>query len=778
LIFRFSLILLLLTTVLLPLHSQTRFTLSGNVTHSVSGEAVVAVNIRIMGTSFGTVTNSMGFYNLGIAQGKQTVIFSSIGYQPETLRVNVSSNTTQNIKLVESPIRVPEVVVSAEDPAIEIIRKAIANKRKWMDKLQTCSFDAFTRQVLRSDTGIASITESYSTAYMKTGDTLREVIKQKRQTQNIESADNAAAVRGIVNFNEDRIGLFRVNVNDNSNAYIFVGPTAPDALEYYDYKLLGTSTANGVEIYKIAMTPKSRTTPLFNGTITIADETFAVMGVDVTPNETFAIPFIKDISLQYKQQFSLYSDLFWLPTDIRITGGFNVSFVGFTLPKIDIEQTSSIYNYNINIAIPDSVMKKPRLVVDSSSIVFDSTFWKQNDVLPLTIEEQQAYATLDSTQTLEKKFQPKGPLTALGSDDAGSILQYIDGRFNRVEGFYFGGKYEIDSLPYNTTARASLGYGFSDTTVGYNIGATIFANTKRTLGFGFDLFQHVAHIPNDEYYGHLFNSLTSLIDKNDYNDYYMTKGWRAFTVYKPIRTLSAELSYGIEQQSSMSNNSDYTFFAKSKVFRANPFISDGTLNSIKLGIRLGAEPIPLGLISQNRLGFDIEHSSPSFTGGDFDFTRYHAMLEWNMNTFGRNLLFPPRLSLKLSAGTSSGSLPLQRAFVIDSRSSGYAPFGVLHGSGVKEFSGDRYVMLNIEHNFRSVPFLAMNIPFLYKNSIELITFASVAQTWNGSTSLIDGWYTEAGIGINRIFDVIRADFTYRFTDPKQFYFTLSVANLF
>ncbi len=775
---RFSLILLLLTSVLSTLQTQTRYALNGNVTNSTSGEAIIAVNIRIHGTSFGTVTNSMGQYNLGVEQGNQTIIFSSIGYQSETLRVNITANITHNVKLVESPVKIAEVVVSAEDPAIEIIRKAIANKRKWMDKLKTYSFDAFTRQVLRSDTGIASITESYSTAYMQVGDTLREVIKQKRQTLNMTSAENAAAVRGIINFNEDRISLFRIQVNDNSNAYTFVGPTAPDALEYYDYKLIGTSTINGVEIYKIAMTGKSRTTPLFNGTITIADETYAVMGVDVTPNETFAVPFIKDISLHYQQQFSLYSDIFWMPTDIRITGGFNVSFIGFTLPKIGIEQTSAIYNYNVNIAIPDSVMKKSTLVVDSTATKFDSTFWKQNDVLPLTSEEEKAYSTLDSTQTLEKKFEPKGPLASLGNNDAGSVLSYIDGRFNRVEGFYFGGKYKNDSLPYNLTIRTSLGYGFSDTLVGYNVGATIFTNAKRKIGLGFDVFQHVDNIPDEGYYGSLFNTLTSLIDKNDYNDYFLTKGWRAFTTFKPARSLSAEISYGVEKQSSMDNNTSYSLFAQSKIFRVNPIINDGTLHSIKLKVRIGAEPIPLGLISQNGLNFDIEHSSLSLTGGDFDFTRYHALVEWNINTFGRDLLFPPKLSIKLSAGTSSGTLPIQRSFSLDSRSSRYAPFGVLRGSGVKEFGGNRYVMLNLEHNFRSVPFLALNIPFLYKNSIELITFGSIAQTWTGTTSTSDGWYAEAGIGINRIFDIIRTDFTYRFTNPKQFYFTLSVANLF
>jgi len=647
-----------------------------------------------------------------------------------------------------------------------------------MDKLKSYRFDAFTRQTLRSDTSIASITEAYSTGYMNDDDTLREVIKQKRQTQNIPLDENFAAVRGIVNFNEDEIGLFRMTVNNKSSGYRFVGPTAPDALEFYDYKLLGTSVINGVEVYKIRMIPKSRIKPLFDGIITIADETFAVMGVDVVPNETFNIPFIKDIELRYRQQFSLYDSLFWMPSDIRITGGLSVSIIGISMPRIGIEQTSAIYDYTVNIPIPDSVLKKPRLVVDSAASTFDSTFWKEHEILPLTGEEQIAYASLDSTQTLEEQFKPSGPLASLGEDGAGSVLEHLDARFNRVEGFFLGGKIKQDSLVPNTSLRASAGYGFSDTTFKYNIGATYFPLKKKTFGFGADVYRKLENIPDEGYYGSVAISLMSLIDKNDYRDYYLATGWRAFTTFNPTRLFSLQLGFGGEKHTSMFNNTDFSIFSKNKVYRPNPAIIEETLQSINFDFRYGGEEIPLGIISRDGFDFSVEHSSPSFTGGDFDFTRYTTSFDWSVQTFATDLLFPPKLSLKLSAGTSTGSLPPQKMFVLDSRASGYAPFGVLRGSAIKGFWGDHFVMLNIEHNFRSIPFLALDIPFLYKNNIELILHGSLAKTWNNAPLTSAGVYTEAGIGINRIFDILRADVTYRFFEPQRFYFTLSVANLF
>ena len=135
------------------------------------------------------------------------------------------------------------------------------------------------------------------------------------------------------------------------------------------------------------------------------------------------------------------------------------------------------------------------------------------------------------------------------------------------------------------------------------------------------------------------------------------------------------------------------------------------------------------------------------------------------------------LLIKVSAGTIAGKLPPQREFVLDSRASGYAPFGVLHGSNIKELHGNRYVMLNLEHNFRNVPFLWLNIPFLYRNSIELIAHGSFAQTWRGNISTSKGWYSEAGIGISRMLDIFRFDVTYRLKEPRNIFITLGVASL-
>jgi hypothetical protein len=101
---------------------------------------------------------------------------------------------------------------------------------------------------------------------------------------------------------------------------------------------------------------------------------------------------------------------------------------------------------------------------------------------------------------------------------------------------------------------------------------------------------------------------------------------------------------------------------------------------------------------------------------------------------------------------------------------------------MSDFSGDSYAILSLEHNFRSVPFLWMNIPFLYKNSVEFIVHCTVAKAWNAAVSstashTTDGIYSEAGFGISRIFGLLRVDYTRRLALPAGSAITFGIAML-
>jgi hypothetical protein len=767
---------LFLICCLLVLASDIRgqtSTVSGTIRDSQTGTALIAATIRVAGSARGTISNAQGDYRLALPDGEYTLLFSYVGYRTDTVHIQLLGNLKKDVNLEPSPVQLAEVVVTGEDPALAIMRKVIENKKKWAEKLKSYQLEAFTRQIIRRDTAIAVISESYSTCYWQRGDTLREVIRQKRQTENISGTQNFAGVGGILNFYDDEIRLA---------GFRFVGPTAPSAFDYYDFKLERTKRRTGSDIYDIRMLPKTRLIPLFHGTISIAEGSYAVAGISVTPNEAFVIPFVSELRLSYAQQYSIFENEYWMPVDIRINGFFQVGITGLKLPGIGIEAISSIYDCKINPAIPDSIFKKPRRVVQKEADQYDSTFWRQRDVLPLTQEEKTAYQKLDSTQTLEKQFQPSGPLVTMANlMEAAPVSPQV--RFNRVEGLFLGVSSHLDSATNRLKTNASAGYAFSDKRAKGNLGAEIFMDRQRDYSFRLEVYQEVNHFPDGGAHDNLSNLFSTLLYKIDYFDYYYTKGFDLSFAANLTRGISVELGYRNEDQTTATKRTNYSLFARDRTYDSNPPIEEGVLREIWLTTRYGQEPAPIPIIPRNYVQVDINHTTPEIRSS-FDYTKVSLQGEYHFATFLRSLFLPPSLMIKLSSGMSLGALPPQRYYHFDAPLLGYAPSGILRGARMHEFSGDTYFIATFEHNFRSVPFLWLDIPFLYKNSIELLIFANVAQSWKYASSApsnihpTNGLYRELGCGISRIFGLFRIDYTYRLSSPQRSIVTMGVAMLF
>ncbi len=748
------------------------YTISGTIRDSQTRESLVAASIRIAGSARGTISNAQGDYRLSLAPGNYTLVFSYVGYQTDSVRSIIESNTQKDVYLEPSPVRLAEVVVTGEDPAMGIMRRVIENKKKWIERLKSYQLEAFTRQLIRRDTAIAVITESYSTCYWQRGDTLREVIRQKRQTENIKGTQNFASVGGILNFYDDEIRLA---------GFRFVGPTAPNAFEYYDFKLERTRQKRGSDIYDIKMVPKSRLVPLFLGVVSIAEGSYAVAGISVTPNEAFAIPFVTDLSLSYAQQFSLFEGEYWMPVDIRIKGFFQVGITGLKLPGIGIESISSIYDCRINPPIPDSIFKKSRRIVLQEADTYDSTYWQQHDVLPLTSEESIAYQKLDSTQTLERQFQPSGPLVTIGNVlGAAPVSPHV--RFNRVEGLFLGISSTLDSLTNSVRTHAAAGYGFSDAKTKLRLGCDVFIDHNRKYSIRLEAYQDVNHFLEGGSQDDFSNVFSTLLYKIDYFDYYNTRGFGISVSASPIEEVNCLIGYRNEDQSSAFKRTNYSLFARNRMYESNPSIQEGILREVWLTARYGQEPIPIPIIPRDFVALDIDYTTPQILS-NFDYTMVTVNGKYHFATFLRSLFLPPTLTMGISSGVSFGTLPPQQYYHLDSPLLGYAPSGTLRGTRMHEFAGDSYCIIALEHNFRNVPFLWMDIPFLYKNSIELLTFVNIAQTWKyaGSAPIsihpTNGIYSEVGFGISRILGLFRIDYTYRLSSPMRSIVTMGIAML-
>ncbi len=759
------------------LHAQVR-TASGVVSDAVSGGVLPGATVRITGSSKGTVTNARGEFQIPLS-GAAPVIISYVGYRSDTLTPGDSFAPTFHVRLQPIAIQLPGVTVTDEDPAYEIIRRAIDEKRRWMQRLQTFEGKAFSRSTLRTDSSIALLTEAYSTLYWSRRDTLHEVITQTRKTGNLQHGFPPSVVGSIINFNDDEIRQF---------GFRFVGPTAPAAFDHYEYKLLRTRVQDDFEVYDIQLIPRSRSTPLFSGRISIAERSYAVMEVDVRPNEALVLPFILINAIHYVQHFRLYESQYWLPTDYGTTGSFSISLAGITFPAIGMEKDVVIYDYTINPVIPDSIHAMKAVSFDSSSTRFDSTFWRQTNVLPLTGEQETAYRTLDSTQTLEEKFKPKGAVAALLSATSGSLLSVPDIHFNRVEGLFIGADKTFSTLIDNVDLRARLGYGLSDMVWKYGGGATVrfgatmrdsssigFANaTVRTRQFsvGGDVYRRLNMLPEDAPFGTFDNSIAALVSKIDYYDYYQAEGWNIDVTCQPVAMLVSRLGYFSEQDRSVTQHTDFAFFYTSQHYRDQPAIDDGRLCAVTLSFSYGNRLIWNMQSHGMMMDAAIEYSDSDLLKSDFSYTRFKFSSLTKIMTMGSDLLYPQCLSIIASGGASRGVLPEQRLFSLIAGMGGYGQVGALRGIDSREFYGDWFFSVTAEHNFRRSLFLYLGIAPLYKTNWEFIVSGSIARTPNS-----DGMYAEAGFGINNMFDLLRVDLTYRLASPRGIIFSLSLADL-
>jgi hypothetical protein len=106
-----SFLLLLSTTLSL---AQTRYTVSGTVTDQKNGETMIGATIYVKNTGSGSATNAYGFYSITLPAGKYQLIYRMVGYQSDTVDVDLTVNLKLNRSLGENSRELTEVVISSK----------------------------------------------------------------------------------------------------------------------------------------------------------------------------------------------------------------------------------------------------------------------------------------------------------------------------------------------------------------------------------------------------------------------------------------------------------------------------------------------------------------------------------------------------------------------------------------------------------------------------------------------------------------------------------------
>ncbi len=792
-------------------------TLHGRIIDAATGEPLPLASVQVMAQFTGTIANDEGFYTLEVGHLPVTLRVSYIGYASREHVVTDSAQAAAGVdfRLPVTPYTLPEMIVRP-DEANRIMAEVIRRKAEWRPRVQSWRSEAHTRMTVKKDEEIVAVAEVVSEVHWQREGGYREVVVSQRHTDNMDDPDmdfgTLSAAEEFVDLYDDDIDFIENNL---------MGPTHPDALDVYDFDLIGRRLVDDRVVFDIDVRPKHKPEAAFVGRVSIVDVDFALIEAELTPSKSIIsaalpLPLFEDFAWSFAQQWRQFDGL-WLAVDYRFEGRVRIGTFGLHFPEIGVRGVTRMSNYEVNIDLPDSLYEEETIVrVDSTRVQADTAFARGASGVPLTEEEVAAYASLDSSRYLDKEFRPTGlwarflpteeemdeerekrrqerreraEQTAADSGSARSdstrskskpkpkhrnwLPEYSGAvRANRVEEVYAGGSAQY-RLGQRTRAYGRVGYSTGVERVAGSAGLAGGrpvhgkGRDRMDLGFRVEYERGVARRYDSDLYHHFFNSAQALTGLDDYFDY----GWREMVEVE--LSLSGWRENGFlwltardERQQTLSALADFGLLPFDDV-RPNVPVFDGDIRSARLGGRLGHDYTPFGVTANRRLTLEAEVATDWF-GSDVSFSTWRFTWDWQQPTFWTRRWLPNTLDLRVLAGASTGDVPPQRHAALDVAMGPFTPFGAFRTVHGHPYEGPRYAALFWEHNFRTVPFEDLGAWGLVRRGMGLVVHGASGRTWHDGTSSAlrstmrstGGWHHELGASLI-LYGLFRVDVTRR-----------------
>lgn len=475
---------------------------------SEEGELLPFATIYIKELGTGTTTNGDALFEIKMAPGNYSVVFQFVGFEAQERSVTVADGFTELNIIMKPQIMVLqdiEVRVGKEDPAYTIMRKAIAKS-----KYHTQQVDSYSAKVYMKGTG------QLKDAPFFLEKTLEKEGVEEGQVFVSESVSEIEYTRpNTYNEKVISIRSSGDDKNGSPNAYINgsfyepevaqgVSPLSPRAFSYYKFVYEGTHRDRGFEISKIRVIPRSQGDNVFKGYIEIVEDYWSIYSLNLSVSKM-------GINFLIKQFYEPVEQNVWLPVthDFLVDGKvFGFEFEGKYLatvsdykvevnPELDVEfevvdeklekelatkldqQVKSEETKEIQEILTSGkeVTRKqlrklvkayekaeqqqtdePEVVsnrtykIDTLAYKNDSTYWAQIRPIPLSKNEVDGYAKMDSLSEIQqnerdgdtlktKKRKAKHIFDPIFgnyyklADKTYLQLYGLSGQFNTVDGF-------------------------------------------------------------------------------------------------------------------------------------------------------------------------------------------------------------------------------------------------------------------------------------------------------------------------------------------------------
>ncbi len=473
---RFLLSTLALWCALL-VHAQT--TLQGRVVDDATMEPLAFVNLSVVGSKEGAMTDVDGRFQLKVAAVPVELRFSYVGYN--TLQRTIPTTEPVIVQLHRATIELREfTVLPGENPAHRIIKRVYAN-RKQNDSMRERAhrYTSYGKTIFTAVIDSALANDTARIAAMDSSD--REAVDffDKQHLLLVESATRksfippaaekeevlAMRVSGLKDpsllalaASTKTFSIYSPQITINEKSYL--SPIGPNTTDRYLFILEDTLYQGRDSVFVISYRPShGRKFDALKGVLWVNTDGYALQNVIAEPNERGGGSGVK-----LQQQFAKVSEV-WFPVQLNTFYYLDqVKFNDFSMMGV-----GRIYLKEIEVDVPIARkdVRGPELVMDRMAARKDEDLWRglRNDTLDA--KELRTYHTIDSisqAENIETKVKWFTRL-ATGRLPVGPIDVRLDRlmRYNGYEGLRLGAGINTND---KLTRYASLGgyyaYGFVD----------------------------------------------------------------------------------------------------------------------------------------------------------------------------------------------------------------------------------------------------------------------------------------------------------------------------
>lgn len=360
------LFLLIVINILSLSSFAQKYILSGKVIDD-KGEVIPNAAIFIEELKTGSSTNLDGNFSITIEKGDYNFVFSSLGFQSQTKRMNVSEDYEFSVILKQEEIKLNEVRVysGGEDPAISIMKNAIFMApyyKKVVDSYQADVYISHTAKIVKLPK-IFKLNPSTKDE-LKEGDIIyKESINHVEFSQPNHYNQKVDALNVVSTFDvglNDFEPMDYVNMSIYDDMLDFYSPLTARAFSFYRFQYLGYFMVGNRIVNKIRLIPRNNNPNCFSGELNIFDNSWNVYSVQLENKCSVGV-------LNIVQTFNNLGEDIYMPTQHKMN--VKVNSLGI---KMDLDYVTSIkYNnikYNYDLKNPKSLgnnLLHPKSVGDS-----------------------------------------------------------------------------------------------------------------------------------------------------------------------------------------------------------------------------------------------------------------------------------------------------------------------------------------------------------------------------------------------------------------------------